>query len=171
MIKSACLPLRANSSASLVPKKSMHVDTLLNRGRRDIGGRLDAQRGHAKRDEMLQQVSIVACKFHDQAVAIQIQSLLDHFAIRLRVRHPGRRIGGEIGILPKYAFRRHILLELDQQAIRAHIGMQRIKRLHAVRVGGLDERIGQRRHAQIDEAVLQLRATEPAFAVDWNLRR
>jgi hypothetical protein len=67
------------------------------------------------------------------------------------MNEPRVRVRGKINVIAEYVCRRFELLKLDQEAVRAHMGMQRIKRLHAMGVPGLDERVGQRRHAQITE--------------------
>ena len=55
---------------------------------RDIGGRLDAQHGNALRDEVLQQVAVVARELDHEAGLIEAEAGHDHVRVRLGVLDP-----------------------------------------------------------------------------------
>ena len=63
-------------------------NALLDRHLGDVGRRLDAEHGHAERQKVLKQVSVVAREFDDQAVRAEPEARGDHLAIGLRVRDP-----------------------------------------------------------------------------------
>ena len=69
MMRSACLP---SATSSVGEPRAEEVDpgrdALLDRDLGDVGGRLDAEHGHAERQEMLQQIAVVAGELDDQAV-------------------------------------------------------------------------------------------------------
>ena len=69
MMRSARLPSATSRSASVVPKNSTSVGTSLPaRDLGDVGGRLDAEHRHAERQEVLQQIAVVAGELDDEAV-------------------------------------------------------------------------------------------------------
>ena len=118
---------------------------------RDVGRRLDAQHRHAARDEMLQQVAVVAGDLHHLAAGPSLQRLDRHLGVAPRMLDPAGRVGREVGVLGEDLLRRDELLQLHQEALVADVGVQRIERLHLVQLLGRDVRLAQRRHAEIDE--------------------
>ena len=109
----------AARSASATPKNSTRRrNALVERDLGDVGGRLDAEHGHAERQEMLQQIAVVARQLDHQAVRPEPEPLRDHLAVGLGVRDPAGRVGGEVGVLAEDVLRAHVLLELHQEAAR-----------------------------------------------------
>jgi hypothetical protein len=116
--RSACLPSAASSVAVCTPKNfhdAVHA-ALRPRDLRHVRGRLHARHRDARLHKPLQQVAVVAGDLND--VAVRADALLRHHLLRvaLRVRDPGVRVGGEIGVVREDIARRHVFLELDEQA-------------------------------------------------------
>src|SRR5688500_1058046 len=81
----------------------------------------------------------------------------NHVDIRLRMRKP--RIGKRrtIGVVGKNVRRARKLLQLYKQTFPAYVDVQRIEWFHAIQLFWLHIGICQRRHAEVDEGMLQLR--------------
>ena len=139
-------------------------DALGERDLGHVGGGLDAEHGHAERQEMLQQIAVVARQLDHQAVRPEPEALRDHRAVGLGVGDPAGRVGREIGVFAEDVLRAHVLAELDQEAAAAHQRMEREVRLHRVELLGREEALAQRRHAEIDQAVRQRAAAQAAAA-------
>ena len=165
MMRSARLPSATSSVGQRLRRRNRPASgmPLSTATLRDVGRRLDAEDGHAERQEVLQQVAVVAGQLDDEAVGPESEPLRDHLAVGLGVRDPGGRVGREIGVLPEDVLRADILLELDQEALAADQHMQREVRLHRVELVAREEALAQRRHAEIDERVLQCRTAKAAF--------
>ena len=117
---------------------------LLDRHLGDVGRGLDAQDGNAQRQEVLQQVAVIARQLDDETVGSELQPPRDRLAVGLGVRDPGGRIGGKIGVLTEDVLRAHIFLELNEKALSAHQRMQREVRLHGVELVAREEALAQR---------------------------
>ena len=74
--RSAARPSAASRS-SQIPSEELDdgLDALLLGHLRDIGGRLDTQRGDPALDEVLQQIAVVAGELNDEAVVIEAETL------------------------------------------------------------------------------------------------
>ncbi len=91
-------------------------------------------------------------------------------AVLAAVLQPARGVGREVRVLAEDLFTAHVLLELDQVAPAAHEHVQRIERLHLVELLLREIALAERRHAEVDERVLERRAAEPAArAVDGDV--
>ncbi len=66
---------------------------ILDRDLGHIGGGFDAQNGHALRDKMLQQVTVVAGDLHHAAVSTDPEALAHQFAVLACVLYPAVRVG------------------------------------------------------------------------------
>ncbi len=137
---------------------------LLDGHARNVLGRLDAEHRHPERQEMLQQIAVVARQFDDEAVGPKVQALLDHHAVLAGVLDPRCRVRGEVSVLAENLVRCDVLFQLHQQAAVAHVGVEREKGLQAVEPIGGQEALAQRRHAEVDEIVLELFAAQTAGA-------
>src|SRR6185503_19839026 len=100
-------------------------DALLLRRARDVGRRLDAQAGDASRDEVLQLIAVVAGELDQQAARIEAEPPRRERHEVLRVLEPRARKRAEIGVLAEDLLGSDILLELHQEALAAHPGVQR----------------------------------------------
>ena len=89
---------------------------LLERDARNVGRRLYAQHGNSERQEMLQQVAVVAGELDRQAVGAETKAFCDRLAIGLRMGDPACREGREIGVFGEDGLGAHVLLELHQEA-------------------------------------------------------
>ena len=70
------LPSATSASASATPKNStLRRNALVDRDLGDVGGRFDAEHRHAERQEMLQQIAVVARELDDQAVRSEAEPL------------------------------------------------------------------------------------------------
>ena len=65
----------------------------LSRGFRHIGSGFDAKNRHAEFNEMLQQITVIAAQFDDEAIRSKSEPAFYRFAVAGGVRHPRRRIG------------------------------------------------------------------------------
>ena len=139
-------------------------DAFVDRDAGDVGGRLDAEHGHAERQEMLQQIAVIARKLDHQAVRAEAEPVLDHLAIGLGVRDPARGVGREVGVLAEDLLRAHVLLQLDQKAGPAHQRVQGEVGLHRVELARRQKALAERRHAEVDEGTLEPAAAQPAPA-------
>src|SRR6266487_2561958 len=128
----------------------------------DVARRLDPQHRYAHRDQVAQQVAVVAGDLDHQAAAVEVEPPGGLVAETAGVLHPGGREGGEVGILAEDLGGTHVLLQLHQHALVAELHPQRVERLHLVELVSGQVALAQRRHAEIDDQVLQRRAAEPA---------
>ena len=138
------------------------LDPALDRVLGDVLGRLDPQHRNAVLGEVLQEVAVVARKLHDERLLVETEPGGDHLDVRLGVREPGVGIGGEVGVVPEDVLRAHVLLELHEEALPAHIGVQRIEGLPGVEILGRHVALAQRREAEVDEGVLEWCTAEAA---------
>jgi hypothetical protein len=137
-------------------------DALLLGHLRHVEGRLDAEDGDALRDEPLEQVAVVAGQLDGQAVGRELQPLGDPLDVVATVGEPRVRVRREVRVLGEDVLGSDVLLELHQEALLADVDPQGIERLHGVDPAGLDVALAQRRHAQVDEGVSQVRTAEAA---------
>ena len=159
-IRSARLPSATSLLASSTPKKSTMVSTPRSRGRLgDVRSRIDSERGNGSLDEVLEQVAVVRGELDDQAAAVEPEAVDHRLAVDACMLDPGVGKGGEVCVLPEDLLSGDVCLELHEQAVVADAHVQRIEVLDAVELVGGQERLAQRRHAQVDE-----RARERAAA-------
>src|SRR5690348_75037 len=107
-------------------------NVLSNRGFRNVGCRLNPQHRHPVSSEVLQQVSIVACKLDCQAAGVQPEPFGDPPAVLCSVIDPAGRIGGEIRVLLEDVLRTDVLPQLNKQALRAQVDVQRVVALRLI---------------------------------------
>ncbi len=124
---------------------------LLDRDLRDVCSRLDPEYRNAPRDEVLQQVAVVARDLHYPAVRTEPKPIAHLVDVAARVFDPARRIRREVCVVGEDLVRRDEFLQLHQETRITHIRMQRIERLHLVQLVGRDVRLAQGRHPEIDE--------------------
>ncbi len=147
---------RAIASAVAVPKKhTSRRNALLDRDLGDVCGRLDAEHRNAPRDEVLQQVTVVARDLHYPAVHIEPKPIAHLVDVAARVFDPARRVRREVRVLGEDLVWRDELLQLHQETRITHISMQRKERLHLLQLIGRDVRLAQGRHPEVDEGGLQ----------------
>ncbi len=129
----------------------------------DVGRRLDAEHRDAERQEVLQQVAVVARELDHEAVrpepeprARSSRSRPWRGRPRSSSRRRSRRTPGRCapGVTYSPSWTR------KQLAADQHV--QREVGLHRVELIRREEALAQRRHAEIDEAVLEARAAQPA---------
>ncbi len=136
--------------------------SLGNCGGGDIGCGLDPEHRNSLGDEMLQQIAVVARDLHHQAAARDAQMGTGQFAVAPRMLNPAVGEGGEVRVLAEDVLGSNELRELHQQAVLADVGVQRIIRLHLVKLCSGDVRLTQRRHSQIGERMAERLAAEAA---------
>ena len=93
---------------------------------------------------------------------VEGQPLRDGLDVAARVRQPGVGKRREVRVLAKDLFGRHELLELHEEALAAHVDVQRVESLGVVEHARGDEALAQRRQAEVHERGVQGRAAEPA---------
>ena len=129
--------------------------------------------GNAPRDEVLQQVPVVARNLHYPAVHTEPKPFAHLVDVAARVFDPARRIRREVRILGEDLVWSDEFLQLHQETRIAHIRMQRIERLHLLQLIGRDVRLAQGRHPEVDEGGLQWGTAEAAAETgpgrqEWN---
>ena len=138
------------------------LDPALDRILGDVLGGLDAQHRNAVLGEVLQEIPVVARELDDQRLLVEAESGGDHLDVGLGVREPGIGVRREVGVVPEDVFRAHVLLELHEEALAAHVGVQRIEGLPGVERLRRDVALAQRRKTEIDEGVLEWCTAETA---------
>ena len=76
-------------------------DAALRGGTGDVGRGFDAEGRHAARDEVLQQVAVVARDLDHAAGAAEAEPTADHLDVAPGVLDPACRVRGEVGVLRK----------------------------------------------------------------------
>ena len=85
----------------------------------------------------------------------KIEPGLHQLAIALGVRHPARRVRGEIGVFGEDVGGTYELGQLREPACIADANMEGIIGLRLAKLRGGEKALAQRRHAEIDEGVLK----------------
>jgi hypothetical protein len=99
-----------------------------------VSGRFDSKYRHAAFDEILEEVPVVTRYFHHETLLVKAQ-LSDHLlAVMFRVFKPRVRVGREVWIVGKNAFRALVLFELHKKAFLADISMKWIIDLSTIEV-------------------------------------
>ena len=96
---------------------------------RSIGGRLDAENGHSRLLEILQEVTVVAGQLDDQRFRPEREAPCHDFRVAPRVIEPAGRVRGKVDIVLSKMGRSVHIAELDQPAAVTHHYRQRIKGL------------------------------------------
>ena len=99
---------------------------------RDVSRRLDAEHRDPLRDEVLQEVTVIAADFDDLAPGVEPQACHHPLRVGLGVPQPAVGVRREIGIVAEDVLGSYVLLDLDQEALLAHPHVQGIERLHLV---------------------------------------
>src|SRR5690606_22564263 len=126
---------------------------------------LDAQHGNTLVYKILEEVTIVAGHFRNQAIGTDGETLDHLVGVVGNVLEPRVRIGGKVRVVVKDLTGRHEFFELNQEAVVANVCMQWIEGFHPLQLFGLDVILAQGRHAQIDKRVLQRSFTKAADAL------
>lgn len=114
---------------------------------------------------MLEQIAIVACDFDDKASIIKTQLFSYFLAINPGMIDPAGRIRRKIGIFSKNIGRTEIFFQLHQIAVVAHERIQRIKRLHVIKLICSEKTLTRRRHSKIHKSVLEKRPAQAATSL------
>src|SRR5690242_591633 len=86
-------PLRHKAPREIEPEELDQCRNIPAAGSfRHIGGGLDAQHRYAVRQEMLKQISVVACDLDHLAARTKAKAADDHLAVSTRMLDPGGRI-------------------------------------------------------------------------------
>ena len=107
----------------------------------------DSKDWNPARDEVLQEVSVVAPDLRDQAVGTKMEALRRHVDIALCVRDPAVRVRREVSVLAENGLRGNVFLELHQEALLADVDVQRVERFHLVETLGRNIRFTEGREA------------------------
>jgi len=90
------------------------------------------------------------------------ESLAHRLRIAARMRDPAIRVGGQVSVVTEDVGGADEFLELDEEAVAAHIHMERVERLRLMPLRFGDIRLAQRRHPQVDERRVHRAAAESA---------
>ena len=110
--------------------------------------------GMPQRDEIAQQVAVVARQLDDRALGIEAESLDDLLGVLPGVLEPRLRIRREIGILGEDRLGPHVLLQLDEEAPLADEYVQRIEGSIWFSWSCAQVTLAERRHAEVHERVI-----------------
>src|SRR6267154_4301636 len=81
---------------------------------------------------------------------------------------PAVGVRREIGVLAENLLRAHVLLQLGQKTAFADVDVERIERLHLIRLLRAHVTLAQGGHAEIHERMLQLGSAEPTSGLREN---
>ncbi len=98
----------------------------------DIGGRLDADGADAARDDVSEQVAVVARDFDDERLRTELEPLDRSVDVAPGVLDPAVGVGREIGVIGEDLACLQVGRQLDEQADIAHADVERIEPLHRV---------------------------------------
>ena len=127
------------------PRNITSVGTPLLDGRLgDVGGRLDAEAPDAARDDVLEQVAVVAGHLDDEGVGAEPEPLRGAVDVGLGVGDPGVAVGGEVRVVAEDLLAGDVGRQLDEQALRADAHVQRVERLALVELVGLEVALARR---------------------------
>src|SRR5262245_66649964 len=97
---------------------------------------------------MLQQITVIAAQFDDEAFRSKPEPAFDRFAVAPGMRHPSRRIGREIGVFGENVRWTDELRKLNQPAGMTNSGVERVIALWRVQLVLGEEALTERRHAE-----------------------
>src|SRR3954470_7075196 len=104
------------SRAARAPKKTVSEGTPRASTRLgDVASRLDAEHADAARDEVLEQVAVVARRLDDEVLRAEPEVLDHRVRVVTRVLDPAVRVRGEVGVLREDRLGRDELGELHEQ--------------------------------------------------------
>ena len=87
------------------------------------------------------------------------------------VGDPVVRVRGEVRVVREDLARRHVCVELNEQALRTDPDVQRIEGLDLVELLGAKKVLAERRLAEVDEGVAERVAAKPASVDTSRVRR
>ena len=146
-------------------------NTGTHRHLRDVGGRFHPEHRHTGRNEVPQEVPVVARDLEHQRARVEAEPLARNPDKPGRVVEPGLRVGGEVGVVREDLLPRNRLVDLDQQAVGAHAGMQRESPLLLVlELLARQEAVGQWLEAEVEERVPERRSARAADGVRAHRR-
>ena len=146
---------RRSARASSAPKNSDDVGMPALAGDLgDVACGLDAQHRDAARDDVLQQVAVVAGDLEHAAPRPSAEALDRRRRRSARRAPPTSREGGEVRVLARRSRRARRIGQLDEQAAVADPDVERVERLHLVELVGAQEALAQRGHPEVDERPL-----------------
>src|SRR5690606_1147716 len=128
---------------------------------RHVRGGSDAEAGDAARDEVLQEVTVVAGELDDEALRAEAETRGDRLDVAAGMLEPGVRVGGKIGVLGEDLRRFDVLLKLHEEAAFADLDDERVEGFGRFQAIGRDEALAGRRQSEIHD-LLQLAAAESA---------
>ena len=126
----------------------------------DVRGRLDPEHRDALRQEMLQEIAVVRGELDHEALGAETLTLDHRLDVAPCMLDPGRRVGGEVGVLGEELRRRDELADLEQPALLAGAHVERVERLALLECVRPHHSLTEWRHPEIDHAELERRATE-----------
>ena len=157
MIRSARGPLAARARPSSSPKNARRtgMPSCLGCRRRARCG-FDSEAGNPGRDEIAQQVAVVAGDLDHEALRPKLQACRHRGDVVPRVPQEGRGDRREVGVVRREQLvGAGIVLRLDQPTSLAYQQPQRVAPLRAAKIGLAEIGIGRRREAEVEEAAPQ----------------
>src|SRR5262245_2374140 len=111
---------------------------------------------------MLQQVAVVARDLDHPRGGTQTEPACHLVAVAPRVLDPAVRVRRKVCVVGEDLLRRYVFLELHEEALGAHPGMQWVEPLQLVELLRLHMRLARRRHSEVDKRRLERSPTESA---------
>src|SRR5579871_86079 len=143
-------------------KRDFGGNALVMRHLGDVRRRLDAEHADAALLEILQQIAVVTGDLDDQRSGIEPVAFNHAPGIVAAMVEPELRVRREVEVIVENICSGRELLHLHEQATFADVDVQRVRRLAAVDVVGAEQRIGERRAAEVDEGPRQFGVAEAA---------
>ena len=146
------------SWASPVVRNSASVGMPAASARRgDVPRRFDPQYRDAARDQVTEEISVVARDLDDARRRSEPEPLDDRVDIAAGMVDPAVRVRREVEVLPEDVLGRDVRGKLDEQARPADPYVEGVEALGFGEPVGGQEVLARRRHAEIDEDVLERR--------------
>jgi hypothetical protein len=157
------LAFRLQFRGGVLPKKLRDCRNSFPHSRLcDILRRLHTQDRNIFFLEVLQQITVVAGDFDDQAPRVQSEPGGGGIGIPGGMSQPRFGKRRKIGVITKDCFWKYKLLHLHKEASAAHPRVQRKERLHFVQLLSTKEGVRKRGHPEVCERVLERRIAKPA---------
>ena len=128
----------------------------------DVLRRVDPEHRNAVREKVLEQVAVVRCELDDEVVGPERKTLHDHLDVTTGMVDPRVRVRREVRVLGENALRRDELRDLHEPAGGADPCVQRIEDLGLTQAAFGENRLAQRRLAEVDEAQRERASAMPA---------
>ena len=165
------MPVGTKPRAALRAEKLDHrrdADRFRSTG--DVRRRLDPEHRNAALEEVLEEVAVVARDLDHAGALVEAEPCAHLIGVAARVIDPARRIRRKVRVVGEDLLGRGGRRQLDEQAFVADERAERIEPLTAGEVILAEIRVRERRHAEIDEDLLERRVADSTRREDRSHR-